>query len=133
MAAAPQRRRAVIVQQGPSVVRRTEARGPGHIRCARVRAGSGWEADRMHFHHFTVDVEEYFQVSAFEARLDRRLWGMMESRVADSVRGLLEMLDRYGARGTFFVLGWLADRKPEIVREIASAGHEIASHGWDHR
>lgn len=87
----------------------------------------------MHFHHFTVDVEEYFQVSAFEARLDRRLWGMMESRVADSVRGLLEMLDRYGARGTFFVLGWLADRKPEIVREIASAGHEIASHGWDHR
>lgn len=87
----------------------------------------------MHFHHFTVDVEEYFQVSAFEARLDRRLWGLMESRVADSVRSLLEMLDRYGARGTFFVLGWLADRKPEIVREIASAGHEIASHGWDHR
>ncbi|HEX6938523.1 MAG TPA: XrtA system polysaccharide deacetylase [Longimicrobiales bacterium] len=87
----------------------------------------------MHPHHFTVDVEEYFQVSAFEPCVDREQWGAMESRVADSVRQLLELLARHGARGTFFVLGWLADRQPSLVREIAGAGHEVASHGWDHQ
>ncbi len=84
-------------------------------------------------HHFTVDVEEYFQVSAFERRVPRASWPSYPSRVAGSVRRLLELLSRHQARGTFFVLGWLAERYPELVREIAVAGHEIASHGWDHR
>lgn len=83
--------------------------------------------------HFTVDVEEYFQVSAFESLVPRASWPSYPSRVAGSVARLLEMLARYQARGTFFVLGWLAERYPALVREIAAAGHEIASHGWDHR
>ena len=83
-------------------------------------------------HHFTVDVEEHFQVSAFERIVPRTDWGRHESRVGASVARLLELLARHGARGTFFVLGWVAERHPEVVRRIAAAGHEIASHGWDH-
>lgn len=84
-------------------------------------------------HHFTVDVEEYFQVSAFEAHVPRADWDHLPRRLAESVRRLLELLARAEVRGTFFVLGWIARRQPEVVREIAHAGHEIASHGWDHR
>lgn len=88
---------------------------------------------RMIPHHFTVDVEEYFQVSAFEKAVPRDRWFGIESRASIGVRRLLELLERHHTRGTFFVLGWLAHRRPELVREIAFAGHEIASHGWDHR
>jgi len=84
-------------------------------------------------HHFTVDVEEYFQVSAFEPHVPRARWGDFESRVGRGVDHLLDALARHRARGTFFVLGWVADRHPEVVHRIARAGHEIASHGWDHR
>ena len=84
-------------------------------------------------HHFTVDVEEYFQVSAFEPHLPRERWDGIESRVAASVGVLLDLLARHAARATFFVLGWVAERRPEVVKSIARAGHEVASHGWDHR
>jgi polysaccharide deacetylase family protein (PEP-CTERM system associated) len=84
-------------------------------------------------HHFTVDVEEYFQVSAFEPWVPRERWASMESRVESNVRQLVELLAEHHARGTFFVLGWIAERHPRLVREIVDAGHEIASHGWDHR
>lgn len=87
----------------------------------------------MSRHHFTVDVEEYFQVSAFETRVDRAHWDGFESRIADGVGVLLDLLARGGARATFFVLGWIAERHPSVVRAIADAGHEIASHGWLHR
>jgi polysaccharide deacetylase family protein (PEP-CTERM system associated) len=83
-------------------------------------------------HHFTVDLEEYFQVSAFESRVSRSEWERFESRVAGQVARLLELLARHEARATFFTLGWVAERHAELVRTIASAGHEIASHGWDH-
>jgi polysaccharide deacetylase family protein (PEP-CTERM system associated) len=83
-------------------------------------------------HHFTVDLEEYFQVSAFETRIARSAWQGFESRVAAQVAQLLELLARHNARATFFVLGWVAERQPDLVRTIARAGHEIASHGWDH-
>jgi polysaccharide deacetylase family protein (PEP-CTERM system associated) len=83
-------------------------------------------------HHFTVDVEEYFQVSAFERFVPRRDWDRFESRVARSVYRLLALLQRHRARGTFFVLGWVAERHPLLIKAIAGAGHEIASHGWDH-
>jgi polysaccharide deacetylase family protein (PEP-CTERM system associated) len=84
-------------------------------------------------HHFTVDVEEYFQVSAFESRIGRERWEGFESRVDNSVRQLLDLLARHDSRATFFVLGWIAERHPETVRAVARSGHEIASHGWDHR
>ncbi|HEX6693874.1 MAG TPA: XrtA system polysaccharide deacetylase [Longimicrobiales bacterium] len=83
-------------------------------------------------HHFTVDVEEYFQVSAFERVVSRSAWESMPSRVDRQTRELLDLMARYDARGTFFVLGWIAERFPELVRTIASAGHEVASHGTDH-
>lgn len=84
-------------------------------------------------HHFSVDVEEYFQVSALERAVARAEWDKLESRIAPSVELLLELLAEQGARGTFFVLGWIAERHPELIRAVYDAGHEIASHGWGHR
>lgn len=94
---------------------------------------AGCPAEGMPRHHFTVDVEEYFQVSALEPYVARDSWGARESRLARGLAELLRLLAEAGARGTFFVLGWVADRHPSAVREIAAAGHEIAAHGWDHR
>lgn len=93
-------------------------------------------SDFMHSHttshFFTVDVEEYFQVRALESAVSREDWTSRPSRVAASIDALLEMLDRHNARGTFFVLGWIAKHRPEVVLAIAAAGHEIASHGFWH-
>jgi polysaccharide deacetylase family protein (PEP-CTERM system associated) len=83
-------------------------------------------------HFFTVDVEEYFQVKALESVVRRDDWLSRPSRVARSIDSLLETLDRHQARGTFFVLGWLAEHRPDVVLSIAAAGHEIASHGYWH-
>jgi polysaccharide deacetylase family protein (PEP-CTERM system associated) len=88
---------------------------------------------QMTAHHFTVDVEEYFQVSAFERHVSRERWTELESRVTASVERLLHLLGEQQVRGTFFVLGWVGARHPRLVRSIAGAGHEIASHGFDHR
>jgi len=86
----------------------------------------------MTAHHFTIDVEEYFQVSALEPHVRRADWDHYESRVLREVDLLLSLLALNSARATCFVLGWIAERHPDLVRAIASAGHEIASHGWDH-
>jgi len=85
------------------------------------------------YHHFTVDVEEHFQVAAFEQHIPRTQWDSLPSRVDRGVRLLLELLADRGAHGTFFILSWVAERQPALVREIAAAGHEIASHGTDHQ
>jgi polysaccharide deacetylase family protein (PEP-CTERM system associated) len=84
-------------------------------------------------HFFSVDVEEYFHVTAFEDVVGRHAWDTMPRRLDRSVPLLLDALHRAGATATFFVLGWVAEREPEIVRSIAAAGHEIASHGYSHR
>ena len=81
---------------------------------------------------FSVDLEEYFQVANFDRIIDRRRWPGMPSRVEDQTRRLLELCERTGTRGTFFVLGWVAERHPDLLREIASCGHEIACHGYGH-
>ena len=81
----------------------------------------------------TVDVEDYFQVSAFDHHVDRHHWDAMECRVERNVERLLAMFERRGARATFFTLGWMAHRYPAMVRTIVQAGHEVASHGSAHR
>jgi len=81
----------------------------------------------------TVDVEDYFHVSAFESVVSPKDWDSYDSRVCRNTDRLLEIFDHAQVRATFFVLGWVAERFPDLVRRIASAGHEIASHGYAHR
>jgi polysaccharide deacetylase family protein (PEP-CTERM system associated) len=81
----------------------------------------------------SIDVEDYFQVSAFALHIDRARWDDMPRRVERNVDRLLDLLERYGAHATFFTLGWIAERHPQMVRRIAAAGHEVASHGYAHR
>ena len=84
-------------------------------------------------HVFTVDVEDYFQVSGFESHIDRDSWPSFESRVERSTHRLLDLLDAHETRATFFVLGWVADQCSTLIREIAARGHEIGSHSYWHR
>ena len=84
-------------------------------------------------HFFTVDVEEHFHVNGFEPWVPRADWDRYPSRVALGTDRVLDLLARYEARATFFTLGWVAERHPALVRRIAAAGHEIASHGDLHR
>jgi polysaccharide deacetylase family protein (PEP-CTERM system associated) len=81
----------------------------------------------------TVDVEDYFQVSAFEGTVPREAWHTFESRVCRNTERLLEMFERAQVTATFFVLGWTAEHYPQIVRAIRSGGHELSSHCYDHR
>jgi polysaccharide deacetylase family protein (PEP-CTERM system associated) len=80
----------------------------------------------------TVDVEDYFQVSAFEGHIAYEDWDRRELRVDRNVKRILDLFARHDVKATFFMLGWIAERLPGMVREIASAGHEIASHGLRH-
>jgi polysaccharide deacetylase family protein (PEP-CTERM system associated) len=81
----------------------------------------------------TIDVEEHFQVHNLESAVSRSDWDGHESRVEANVERILELLDRRRTKATFFVLGWVAERHPELVGHIASLGHEVASHGYAHR
>ena len=89
--------------------------------------------DRKATHFFTVDVEEHFHVSAFEGIVRREQWDEQPSRVERNVDRLLELLAHHDALATFFIVGWVARRQPTLVRRIADAGHEIASHSYWHR
>ena len=80
----------------------------------------------------TIDVEEHFQVHAFETVVDRAAWDRYPSRVVANTRRILRLLAEYEVQATFFVLGWVADRYPELVEEIALGGHEVATHGYWH-
>lgn len=80
----------------------------------------------------TVDVEDYFQVAAFEDCIRRDEWPRWPPRVEANTRRVLDLFARHGVHATFFVLGWVAERFPSLVREIGAAGHEIASHGFGH-
>ncbi|RIL01399.1 MAG: polysaccharide deacetylase family protein [Proteobacteria bacterium] len=83
-------------------------------------------------HALTVDLEEYFHVSNFEGRIARGRWDALPSRVQEPTARLLDLFDAHGATATFFALGWIAERQPRLLREIAARGHEIACHGHAH-
>ena len=80
----------------------------------------------------TIDVEDYFQVSAFAPHISRESWPQRECRVEANIDRILGILDAGNAKGTFFTLGWIAERYPAMVRRIVDCGHELASHGYGH-
>src|SRR5258708_27699945 len=81
----------------------------------------------------SIDVEDYYHVSVFDGIVPRAQWAGMESRVCRNTDRLLDIFAEYGVRSTFFVLGCVGERHPDLVRRIAEAGHEVASHGYAHR
>lgn len=81
----------------------------------------------------TIDVEDYFQVSALAPYIPRDEWNTRECRVERNVDRILGMLDAHAVKATFFTLGWIAERHPRVVREIVGRGHELASHGYGHQ
>ena len=80
----------------------------------------------------SVDVEEYFQVSAFEKYIARDSWETLPRRLDININKILTLFSQHNVKGTFFILGWIAERYPETIRRIADTGHEIASHGYSH-
>ena len=80
----------------------------------------------------TVDVEDYFQVSAMEPHVPRAAWETTPLRVQANVERILGLFAEHGVKATFFTLGWVAERHPQMVRRIVAEGHELASHGWEH-
>ena len=96
---------------------------------------SPWKAtqDGSPIHAMTCDVEDYFQVSAFNDRVDRRDWEKLDCRIPRNVDLILARFSDTRTKGTFFILGWVAKHYPEVVRRIVAAGHEVASHGMEHR
>lgn len=89
-------------------------------------------ARRAMLNAMTVDVEDYFQVSAFESTISREDWERLPCRVERNTDRVLELFDAHGVKATFFTLGWVAERYPQLVRRIADGGHEVASHGFSH-
>ncbi len=80
----------------------------------------------------SVDVEDWFQVGAFETVIDRKDWDSLECRVERNTDAVMALFDEANVQATFFTLGWVADRYPALIRRIVDAGHEIASHGYGH-
>jgi polysaccharide deacetylase family protein (PEP-CTERM system associated) len=81
----------------------------------------------------SVDIEDWFQVGAFEKVIPRETWDGLEQRVERNADAVLALFEEVGVKGSFFTLGWVAERYPALIRRIAEAGHEVASHGWDHQ
>ena len=80
----------------------------------------------------SVDIEDWFQVGAFERTIARDDWDTLLPRVERNSDAVIDLFGRKGAKATFFTLGWVAERYPKLIRRIVEAGHELASHGWDH-
>src|SRR5262249_16772278 len=91
------------------------------------------QTDRPIVNAMSVDVEDYFHVSAFDSVVSRAEWEAFDSRVVENTNRVLEVFDRSGVRATFFVLGCVAERFPSLVRQISDQGHEVASHGYHHQ
>jgi len=111
---------------------RLDSREPGPCMPMDSAGGVGTVSDAAPLNAMSVDVEDYFQVSAMEAMVDRSDWESYPSRVARNVEAILDLFERHHVHATFFILGWVADRHPALLRRIAAAGHEVASHGMAH-
>lgn len=98
-----------------------------------MSAGPVSPADDRIVNAMSIDVEDYFHVSVFDGVIPRTQWAGMESRVVNNTHRMLDLFDEFGVRSTFFVLGWVGERHPELVQTIARRGHEVASHGYAHR
>ena len=94
--------------------------------------GSFAAADNKVVNGLSVDVEDWFQVGAFEKTIARDAWDSLECRVEANCDRVLALFDAAGVKATFFTLGWVAKRYPDVMRRIVAQGHELASHGWDH-
>ena len=81
----------------------------------------------------SIDVEDYFHVSAFERYIRREDWDNYSLRVEGNTKKILDLLDKFSVKATFFILGWVAERRPLVVKEIHERGHEIACHGYGHQ
>ncbi len=90
-------------------------------------------SDSIACNAMTIDVEDYFQVSAFEPHIPRSAWESLPCRVERNIELILTLLEAHSSLATFFALGWVAERYPELIRRIVAAGHELASHGYGHR
>jgi polysaccharide deacetylase family protein (PEP-CTERM system associated) len=90
-------------------------------------------AASRHTHIMTVDVEDYFMVEAFAGSVPRETWESWPSRVVTSTRRVLDLFDKYDVKGTFFFVGWVAQKFPELVRDVHTRGHELACHSFWHR
>lgn len=95
---------------------------------ANISSGPGGLVNAL-----TVDVEDYFHVSAFAQSIKPEDWSSFKSRVSQNTRRLLDLFDEYGVKATFFVLGWVAEREPDLIKEIAERNHEVACHGYSHQ
>ena len=100
-------------------------------RAGRKLMNQAAKADRI-ANALTIDVEDYFQVSAFAPHIERSAWEITPCRIERNIDRILDLLNQSGANATFFILGWLAQRYPRLVRDISSQGHEVASHGQAH-
>src|SRR5215470_10279816 len=96
-------------------------------------ASSSLSQDVAMYNALSIDVEDYFQVSALAPYIERSEWESRECRVEQNIERILLMLEDYDAHATFFTLGWIAERYPNVVRRIVDGGHELASHGFAHK
>lgn len=99
---------------------------------ADLTAINGSLANYRGLNALTIDVEDYYQVSAFEPYVNRSAWRSYECRLKSNMDRILEAMESAGVKGTFFFLGWLAERYPELPRRVSELGYEIASHGYQH-
>ncbi len=109
-----------------------EARADNRLPAGKSDAGRTSRVNGRPVNAMSVDVEDYFQVSAFAATTRREDWDRYPSRVERNVDVILELFDGQDVKATFFTLGWIAEKYPEILRRIVAGGHEVASHGYHH-
>jgi polysaccharide deacetylase family protein (PEP-CTERM system associated) len=118
----------------PPLLSTATAVSSSELAAAAPRAiGARAQSRAVPLNAFTVDVEDYFHVAALASAVTRESWASREYRVEANTELLLKLLESKGVHGTFFVLGWVAERSPALLRRIAAAGHEVASHGYSHQ